>query len=131
VCRSRTAPCWPKPDGTLLYELLTGHPDRDAHELVFLADLTVELRAWPTNTWAKVGVDPQAAAAAVVAAWQRGDLPGVRLGGLTAEEALALERQAMTYVRDQLGDRLGRQLAQPGRRWRQSSSGRGPDDRFR
>jgi hypothetical protein len=59
----------------------------------------VELRAWPTDTWAKVGVDPQAAAGAVVAGWQRGDLLGVRLGGLTTEEALALERPAMTYVR--------------------------------
>jgi hypothetical protein len=42
-----------QPDGTLLYELLTGHPDRAAHELVFVADLAVELRAWPTDIWAK------------------------------------------------------------------------------
>jgi hypothetical protein len=104
-------PSVPQPDGALLYELVTGHPDRAPRELVFLADLTVELRAWPTDTWAKVGVDPQAAAAAVVAGWRRGDLPGVRLGGLTAEEALALERPAITYVRTQLGDRLGRQIA--------------------
>jgi len=69
----------PQPDGTVLYELLTGHPDRARRELVFLADLTVELRAWPTDTWAKVGIDPQAAAAAVVAGWQRGDLLGLRL----------------------------------------------------
>jgi hypothetical protein len=40
----------PQPDGTVLYDLLTGHPDRADHELVFLADLTVELRAWPTDT---------------------------------------------------------------------------------
>ena len=106
----------PQPDGTVLYELLTGHPDRAPRELVFLADLAVELRAWPTDTWAKVGVDPQAATGAVVAAWQRGDLPGLRLGGLTVEETRALERPAMTYVRAQLGDRLGRQLAH--RRWR-------------
>jgi hypothetical protein len=104
-------PAVPQPDGTVLYELVTGHPDRASQELVFLADLTVELRAWPTDTWAKVGIDPQAAARVVVANWQRGDLPGLRLGGLTAEEALALERAAMTYVRAQLGDRLGRQLA--------------------
>jgi hypothetical protein len=103
-------PAVPQPDGTLLYELLTGHPDRTLHELVFLADLTVQLRAWPTDTWSKAGMDPQAAAAAVVAGWQRGDLPGRRLGGLTAQEALALERPAMTYVRAQLGDRLQRQL---------------------
>jgi hypothetical protein len=99
-------PVVPQPDGTVLYELLTGHPDRTARELVFLADLTVELRAWPTDTWPKVEVDPQAAAGAVVAGWQRGDLAGLQLGGLTAEEALALERPAMTYVRGQLGSQL-------------------------
>jgi hypothetical protein len=120
----------PQPDGTVLYELVTGHPDRASHELVFVADLTVELRAWPLDTWAKVGVDPQAAAGAVVAGWRRGDLLGLRLGGLTAEEALALERPAMTYVRAQLGDRLQRQLAQAYRRWQHPSSGRRPGDRF-
>ena len=78
----------------MLYALVTGHPDRTPHELVFLADLTVELSAWPTDTWSKVGIDPQAAAAAVVAGWQRGDLLGLRLGGLITEEALALERPA-------------------------------------
>jgi hypothetical protein len=123
-------PCTPQPDGTVLYELVTGHPDRAPRELVFLADLTVELRAWPTDTWAKVGIDPQAAAAAVVAGWQRGDVLGLRLGGLTTEEALALERPAMTYVRAQLGDRLQGQLARAYRRWRHPSSGRRAGDRF-
>jgi hypothetical protein len=104
-------PAVPQPDGTLLYELLTGHPDRTPQQLVFLADLAVELRAWPTDTWVKVGMDPQAAAATVIAGWRRGDLPGRRLGPLTTQEALALERPAMTYVRAQLGDRLQRQLA--------------------
>jgi hypothetical protein len=61
-----------------------------------------------------------------VAGWRRGDLPGLRLGGLTAEEALALERPAMTLVRAQLGDRLARAC----RRWRHPSSGRRPGDRF-
>jgi hypothetical protein len=122
-------PAVPQPDGTV-YELVTGHPDRAPRELVFLAGLTVELRAWPTDTWTKVGIDPQAAAAAVVAGWQRGDLRGLRLGGLTAEEALALERPAMTYVRGQLGDRLGRQLARAYRRWLHPTSGRRPGDRF-
>jgi hypothetical protein len=120
----------PQPDGTVLYELLTGHPDRTSGELVFLPDLTVELRAWPLDTWTKVGIDPQAAARAVVAGWQRGDLLGLRLGGLAAEEALALERPAMTYVRARLGDRLQRQLAHAYRRWRHPSSGRRPGDRF-
>jgi hypothetical protein len=123
-------PVVPQPDGTLLYELLTGHPDRAPRELVFLPDLTVELRAWPADTWAKVGIDPQTAASAVVAGWQRGDLLGLRLGGLSAEEALALERPAMTYVRGQLGDRLHRQLAHAYQRWRHPSSGRRTGDRF-
>jgi hypothetical protein len=109
-------PSVPQPDGTVLYELLTGHPDRTPQELVFLADLTMELRAWPCDTWSKVGVDPQAAAATVVAGWQRGDLSGRRLGPLAAQEALALERPAMTYVRAQLADRLQGQLARAPRR---------------
>jgi hypothetical protein len=62
----------PQPDSTVLYELVTGHPDRIAHELVFVADLTVELRAWPYGTWATLGVDPQTAAGAVIAAWRGG-----------------------------------------------------------
>jgi hypothetical protein len=124
-------PAVPQLDGTVLYELLTGHPARAPQELVFLADLAVELRAWPTDTWSKVGVDPQAAAGAVITGWQRGDLLGLRLGGLTAEEALALERPAMTSVRAQLVDRLGRQLAHASRQWRHPSSGRRAGDRFR
>ena len=123
-------PVVPQLDRTVLDELLTGHPDRTPQELVFIADLTVELRAWPRDTWAKVGVDPQAAASAVVAGWQRGDLLGQPLGGLTTEEALALERPAMTYVRAQLSDRFGRQLARAYQRWRHPSSGRRPGDRF-
>jgi hypothetical protein len=76
-----------------------------------------------------VGVDPQAAGA-VVAGWQRGDLLGLRLGALTAEEALALERPAMTYVRGQLGDRLQRQVARGFRRWRHQTSGHLSGNRF-
>lgn len=55
-------PCVPQPDCAVLYELVTGHPDRAAGELVFLADLSVELRAWPADTRNKVGIDPQTAA---------------------------------------------------------------------
>jgi len=98
--------------------------------LAFLADLTLELRAWPTDTWARVGVDPQAAADAVVAAWHGGHLRGLRLDGLTVEEALALERPAMTYVRAQLGDRLDRRITRAHRRRRSSATRRRPDDRF-
>jgi hypothetical protein len=123
-------PVVPQPDGTVLYELLTGHPDRAAHELVFLADLAVELRAWPSDTWSKLGVDPQAAADAVIAAWRGSHVKGLQLGGLTSEEALALERPAMTYVRAELGDRLQRQLARAYRRWLHPTTGRRPGDRL-
>ena len=57
------------------YELVTGHPDRTPQQLVFTVDLAVELPAWPADTWRKVGVDPQAAALAVIAGWRRGVLP--------------------------------------------------------
>src|SRR5215207_7411070 len=85
----------PQPDGTVLYELVTGHPDREAHELVFLTDLAVELRAWPSGTWATLDLDPQATADAIIAGWRGGQVKGRHYGGLTAEEALALERPAM------------------------------------
>jgi hypothetical protein len=120
----------PQPDGTVLYALLTGHPDRQPHELVFLPDLTVELRAWPPGTWDSLGVDPKAAAGAVLAGWRRGQLKGLRLGRLSAEEALGLQRPAMTYLREQLRQRLGRQLGLAYRRWLHPSSGRQPGDRF-
>jgi hypothetical protein len=124
-------PSVPQPDGTVLYELVTGHPGRAPGELVFLADLTVELRAWPHDTWSKLGVDPQAAARAVVAGWQRGDLLGLQLGELTAEEALALERPAMTLARAWLRDRLAPQLSQADRPGRRPTSGHRPDNDFR
>ena len=60
---------------------MTGHPDRQPQQLVFLADLTVELRAWPSGTWARLGLDPQAAAGAVIAAWRGGHVKGLQLGG--------------------------------------------------
>jgi hypothetical protein len=123
-------PVVPQPDGTVLYELLTGHPDRAAHELVFLADFTCELRAWPCGTWASLDVDPQTAAGAVIAAWRRGDLTGLRLDGLTDDEAMALERPAMTYVREQLRQRLSEQVRRAYRRWLHPTRGRRPGDRF-
>jgi hypothetical protein len=124
------APSVPQPDGTRLYELVTGHPDRASRELVFLTDLTCELHTWPRGTWAALGIDPHTTTGAVVAGWQRGDLKGLRLEGLTAEEALALDRPAMTYVRSQLRDQLGPQLARAYRRWLHPTSGRRPGDTF-
>jgi hypothetical protein len=120
----------PQPDGTVLYELVTGHPDRAAHDLVFMADLTCELRAWPSGTWAGLGVDAQAAVGAVIAARHGGHVRGLQLGGLTGEEAMALERPAMTYVREQLRQRLARQVGQAYRRWLHPTIGRRPDEAF-
>jgi len=88
------------------------------------------MRAWPADTWRKVGVDPRAVVRAVVAGWRRGDLLGLRLGGLSGEEVLALERPAMTYVREQLSDRLGRQVGRAWRLWLHPTTGRRPGDRF-
>ena len=65
---------------------------------------------------ARSGWIPGRAAGAVVAGWQRGDLPSLRLGELTGQEVLAVQRPAMTYVRAQFGDRLQRQLARASRR---------------
>jgi hypothetical protein len=48
-------PVVPQPDGTVLYELVTGHPDRTAQELVFLADLVVELRPGRPTAGARWG----------------------------------------------------------------------------
>jgi hypothetical protein len=123
-------PAVPQPDGTVLYELVTGHSDRAAHELLFVADLAYELRAWPHGTWATLGVDPQAAAGAIVAAWRGGHVKGLRFGGLTAEEVLALERPAMTHVREQLRQRLARQVWRAWRRWLHPTSGRRTGDHF-
>jgi hypothetical protein len=120
-----------QPDGTVLFELVTGHPDRASGELVFLADLTVELRAWPYGTWARLGVDPQAAASAVVGCWRHGHLPGLQYGGLSAEDARALERPAMTLARAWLRDRLARQLSQADRPWWRPVSRHRPDEELR
>ena len=113
----------------MLYELLTGHPDRAPRELVFLADLTVELRAWPRDTWSKVGVDPQAAAA-LVGCWQRGDVRGLRLRLEPGEDPRARVRPAMTLARAELRERLERLVAHARRRWLHPTSGRRPGERF-
>jgi len=76
----------PQPDGQVLYDLLTGHPDRAARELVFLADLTVELRAWPQQTWTAVGVSPDAALLAIVDCWRGGHVKGLEFDGVVVVE---------------------------------------------
>ena len=91
----------PQPAGSLIYGLLTGHPEREPGELVFVADLTCELRAWPQDSWAKVGVDPDQVAQAIIGCWHDGEVIGLQIDDLGLEEARSLTRPAMTYVRDQ------------------------------
>jgi hypothetical protein len=120
----------PQPHGQVLYELLTGHPDRAPRNLVFLADLTVELRAWPQQTWTAVGISPEAALLAVVDRWRAGQLKGLELGGLSAEEARALGRPAMGYLREQLRGRLAREVSRQYLRWLHPTSRRRPGETF-
>jgi hypothetical protein len=117
----------PQPAGSLVYELLTGHPEREPGELVFVADLTGELRVWPQDTWTAVGVDPDQVAQAVIGCWQDGEVTGLQVDDLGFEEARSLTRPAMIYVRDQLRGRL---TARIHRRWLHPTSGRQPGDRF-
>jgi hypothetical protein len=52
-------PSAPQPDGTVLYALLTGHPARQAHDLVVLPSLTLELHAWPHDSWSSLAPNPR------------------------------------------------------------------------
>ena len=115
-------PAVPQPAGSLVYALLTGHPEREPGELVFVADLTGELRAWPQDTWTAVGVDPDQVTQAVIGCWQVDDLG--------FEEARSLTRPAMTIVRGQLRGRLTARIARVHRRWLHPTSGRRAGERF-
>jgi hypothetical protein len=120
----------PQPASSLVHALLTGHPEREPGELVFMADLTVELRAWPQDTWTKLGVDPEQVALAVIGCWQAGKVTGLQVDDLSFEEARSLTRPAMTYARSQLRGRLTARLGRADRRWLHATSGRQPGDRF-
>ena len=123
-------PAVPQPAGSLVYELATGHPDRQPGELVFPADLAVELRAWPTDTWAALGVDLEQVAAALGGCWQRGDVRGLHMPLDPGEDPRALVRPAMTLARAELRDRLVPLVGRARRRWLHPTSGRQPGDTF-
>jgi hypothetical protein len=99
-------------------------------DLVFVADLTCELRSWSQDTWAKVGVDPDQVAHSIIGCRRDGEVTGLQVDDLSFEEARSLTRPAMTYVRGQLRGRLTARLAHIHRRWLHPTSGRRPDDRF-
>jgi hypothetical protein len=123
-------PAVSQPAGSLVNELLTGHPEREPGELVLVADLTGELRAWPKDTWTAVGVDPDQVAQAVIGCWQDGEVTGLQVDDLGFEEARSLTRPAMSYVRGQLRGRLTARLARAHRRWLHPTSDRRPGERF-
>jgi hypothetical protein len=128
--RALLYPAVAQPTGSLLYELTTGHPDRDPRELVFPADLASELRAWPLDTSARLTAELAAVAAAVVWCWQRGDLLGLDLPLEPGEDARALTRPAMTLARAKVRVRLAGQVARARRRWLHPSSGRRAGEPF-
>jgi hypothetical protein len=61
-----------QPDGRAVYDLLSGHPDRTSRDLVFVADLAVELRAWQDTDWRTQGIDVDGVTEAVVQLARRG-----------------------------------------------------------
>jgi hypothetical protein len=117
-------PAVPQPAGSLLYELATGHPDRQSRELVFPADLAGELRAWPRDRSAPLNVELSAVGVAVVWCWQRGELRGLNVPLEPGEDPRALTRPAMTMARAALRVRLERQVARARCRWLHPSNGR-------
>jgi hypothetical protein len=123
-------PAVPQPAGSLVYELATGHPDRQPGELVFPADLTAELRVWPAERWVALGVDLEQVTTALVGCWQRGEVRGLRLALREGEDSRAMVRPAMTFAREQLRERLGRLVVRARRRWLHPSSGRHAGERF-
>jgi hypothetical protein len=127
-----------QPDGRVVYDLVTGHPDREPRELVFLADLAVELRTWQGTDWVTLGwmsrrwlrrwcCWPAAATSRplVPLARRRGSQ-----GAWPASKAKALGRPAMEYARAELRRRLAGWRNEHDRRWLHPSSGRRPGKPF-
>jgi hypothetical protein len=119
-----------QPDGRAVYDLVTGHPDRTSRDLVFLADLAVELRAWQDTDWRTQGIDVDGVAEAVVQLARRGQVRARWYHALSAWDVKALGRPAMTYARAELRDRLSEWLAEQFMRWLHPISGRRPGEPF-
>jgi hypothetical protein len=85
-----------QPDGRAVYDLVTGHPDRTSRDLVFVADLAVELRTWRDTDFARQGIDVDGVAEAVVQLARRGQVRARWYHDLSAWDAKALSRPART-----------------------------------
>jgi hypothetical protein len=122
-------PAVPQPAGSLVYELVTGHPDRHPSELVLPADLTVELRAWPADSWAAPGVDLDQVAGCGGRLLAAGHFHGwMATRGRRGPVSACAPRDDVGTRR--LRARLGRLVARARRRWLHPSSGRRSAERF-
>jgi hypothetical protein len=119
-----------QPAGRAVYDLLTGHPDRTSRDLVFVADLAVELRAWRDVDWHALGIDIDGVAEAVVQLARRGQVRARWYHELSAWDAKALGRPAMDYARAELRHRVCGWLDEQYLRWRHPTSGRRPGEPF-
>lgn len=90
----------PQPDSQVLYGLVTGHPDQQPQNLISLAGLTKELRAWPEQTWTVGGIRVEAVMASRGECWCDGHVKSSQFERLTAEEARACPVPAMAYARE-------------------------------
>jgi hypothetical protein len=93
-------------------------------------DLAVELRAWPVESFSRLGVEPIAVGQAVLGCWRAGLVKGLQVDGVSFEEAASLSRPAMTMVREQLRARLRRQVLRARLRWLHPSNQRQPGASF-
>ena len=76
-----------------------------------LYDLTVELRAWPPDTWTAIGIDPEQVAQAVIGCWRDGEVTGLQVDDLELRRgALAYPASHDSHVRGQLRGRLTARL---------------------
>jgi hypothetical protein len=112
-----------QPDGRAVYDLLSGHPDRTSRDLVFLADLAVELRTWQDTDFAHQGIDVDGVSEAVVrlarrgqvrARWYHDPLSVGRQGAGTSGDGLRPRRAARP--RERLAGRAVHALAAPHQR---------------
>jgi hypothetical protein len=117
-----------QPDGRAVYDLVTGHPDRSRRDVVFVADLAVELRAWQGTNFAAQGIDVDGVAEAVVQLARRGQVRARWYHDLSAWDVKALGRPPMDYARAELRDRLSGWLAEQYMRWLHPTSGPRPSD---
>jgi hypothetical protein len=119
-----------QPDGRAVYDMLSGHPDRQPRDLVFLADLAVELRTWQDTDWRTQGIDIDGVAEAVVQLARRGQVRARWYHELSAWDAKALGRPAMDYARAELRDRVANWVGEQYMRWLHPTSGRRPGEPF-